>query len=229
MIELIELSHRYPGSASPVFEGLELFIESQELIFLSGDNGAGKSTLLKIMSTLLAPTSGDCRIAGFSAARSPREVRRQLAWASGSDGGFFPRLTGVENLSFFAAMLGLAGQRADARVRRLLEVFDLEEAARLPTFQLTSGMRQRLGLARSLLGDAPVVLWDEPTRSLDPNQIERLQSALDRELADKTIVMAVHEGSSPCRGRRPGRHLLLREGRLHEAHPVTSVAREMRS
>jgi ABC-type multidrug transport system ATPase subunit len=138
-----------------------------EVVGLVGPNGAGKTTLLKIVASLLEPTVGRVSIAGYDIVRRRREACRRMGLVLEGDRGIYDRLTGRENLEFFGVMAGLtrtvAGQRADV----LLDELGLADRDKL-AFGYSAGMRMRLSIARALLADPPVLVLDEPTRSLDP-------------------------------------------------------------
>lgn len=151
----------------PALAGVSLEAAQGESVALLGANGAGKSTLLRILATLLLPTRGSARIAGHDVAGDPRAVRRNLGFHAGSDLGFYPRLTGRENLFFFARLNHLSSAEVSSRIRRLCEPFGIGEALDRQVRTLSAGTIQRLSLARALLHQPRVLLLDEPTRSLD--------------------------------------------------------------
>ena len=146
---------------------ISLQVESGEALALLGANGAGKSTLLRIIATLLLPTRGIAKVAGFDAARQPAEVRRHLGYHAGSDLGFYARLTGAENLRFFGRLNHLSDSFVRSRISALADRFELGEALDRQVRTLSSGTIQRLSLMRALLHQPEVLLLDEPTRSLD--------------------------------------------------------------
>jgi ABC-type multidrug transport system ATPase subunit len=148
--------------------GVSFHVEEGKVLALVGENGAGKSTLLRILSTLLVPTNGRAAIVGFDVEREPARVRRHIGYHSGADFGFYGRLTGRENLEFFASMNGLPRHATAARITELTEHLGLAPALDRQTRGLSSGTINRLGLARAILHRPPVLLLDEPTRSLDP-------------------------------------------------------------
>lgn len=148
--------------------GVSFDVEQGQVLAVVGENGAGKSTLLRILSTLLVPTTGRAVVGGFDVEREAARVRRHIGYHSGADFGFYGRLTGRENLEFFASMSGLSRQAANDRIAELTEHLGLAQALDRQTRGLSSGTINRLGLARAILHRPPVLLLDEPTRSLDP-------------------------------------------------------------
>jgi ABC-2 type transport system ATP-binding protein len=162
---------------------------------LLGPNGAGKTTLLKILSGLVLPTSGEARVGGRDARREEAPVQRILGFVTSDERSFYWRLTGKENLQFFGSLYQLHGQGLQDRIRFLLERLDLADQAGKPFRDYSSGMKQRLAVARALLHDPPVLLLDEPTRSLDPISAKHLRRFLAEELngkEGKTLLLATH-------------------------------------
>jgi sodium transport system ATP-binding protein len=138
-----------------------------EALGLLGANGAGKSTLLRIIATLLLPTRGAARVAGFNTVNESREVRRRLGYHAGTDNGFYARLTARQNLSFFGRLNQLSSAETNKRIDELAAQFRIQESLDRQVRTLSTGTVQRLSLVRALLHRPPVLLLDEPTRSLD--------------------------------------------------------------
>jgi sodium transport system ATP-binding protein len=175
--------------------GLSLEVQRGEAVALLGANGAGKSTLLRILATLLLPTRGQARIAGHDAVLDPRAVRRQLGYHAGSDLGFYARLTGRENLRFFARLNHLSTSVISERIAQLARQFGLNEALDRQVRTLSSGTVQRLSLARTLLHQPAVLLLDEPTRSLDAIAAAEFRRFLKGEVlrrGDTSLLFASH-------------------------------------
>jgi ABC-type multidrug transport system ATPase subunit len=175
--------------------GLSFEVREGEALALLGANGAGKSTLLRILATLLLPTDGAARVAGYDAVREPKEVRRRLGYHGGTDHGFYARLTGRENLQFFGRLNHLSSAAAKQRIARLAGQFRLEEALDRQVRTLSSGTVQRLSLARALLHRPSVLLLDEPTRSLDAIAAMEFRRFLKKEIvqgAGTSLLFASH-------------------------------------
>jgi ABC-type multidrug transport system ATPase subunit len=175
--------------------GISFEVRLGEALALLGANGAGKSTLLRILATLLLPTGGRAQIAGHDAVLDPRAVRRQLGYHAGSDIGFYPRLTGRENLRFFGRLNHLSNAAASHRTAHLAQQFHLEEALDRQLRTLSSGTVQRLSLARALLHEPRVLLLDEPTRSLDAIAASEFRRFLKSEVlrrGDTSLLFASH-------------------------------------
>jgi ABC-2 type transport system ATP-binding protein len=177
-------------------DGLDIAVGRGRVFCLLGPNGAGKTTLLKVLATLVLPDGGRALVDGRDVARDPARAKAAVGFAVGDERSFYWRLTGRENLEFFAALYGLRGERRAGRVDELLRLAKLEEAAGQRFNGYSTGMRQMLGFARALLADASVLLVDEPTRSLDPQAGDRIRAFLRGELAGrqgKTVVWATHD------------------------------------
>lgn len=174
-------------------KGISLNIPRGEVFGLLGPNGSGKSTTLKLISTVLLPDRGVILVNGADTQRDARRVREQVGFALASERSFFPRLTVRENLEFFAALEDVPRRECADRIERVLAQVELDVHARKQVMKLSSGLQQRLGIARALVKQPRVLLLDEPTRSLDPVAAEHLWS-LVRQLAAAsiTVLLATH-------------------------------------
>ncbi len=157
-------------------------VRAGEIFGLIGRNGAGKTTLTKIVATLVQPTDGTVTVNGYDSVRDEERVRAQVGLATAEERSFYWRLTAQQNLLFFARLYGLSDQQAAQRIHELIARFELEEVARRRFGELSTGNKQRLAFARAMLARPPVLLLDEPTRSLDPLAAARMR-ALINELA----------------------------------------------
>lgn len=165
------------------------------ILALVGPNGAGKTTLLKLLSTLLLPDEGEVRVNGCSSLKDASKIRETVAFTMGYERGFYWRLTARENLEFFATLYDLSRSRTREKIGEASRLFGMEEYLDRSYQALSTGMRQRVALARSFLNGASLLLADEPTRSLDPLARRELR-VLFRKLATehgKTIVLATHD------------------------------------
>src|SRR3954471_6679105 len=150
-----------------VLDGIDLDVAEGTVFALLGANGAGKTTAIHILSTLLAADAGEVRIGGHDALRDPAAVRR-LIGLTGQVTAVDGQFTGEENLRLMADLHHLGRERGRARVAKLLERFDLADAATKPASTYSAGMRRRLDLAMTLVGDPRIIFLDEPTTGLDP-------------------------------------------------------------
>ena len=185
----------FEPASRPALQGVSFEVQQGEAVALLGANGAGKSTILRILATLLLPTRGHAFVSGHDTSQDPRSVRRHLGYHAGSDQGFYPRLTGRENLLFFGQLNHLT--RADTlnRIAELAETFHLGDALDQQVRTLSSGTTQRLSLARALLHKPTVLLLDEPTRSLDAIaavEFRRFLSAVVLRDARTSLLFASH-------------------------------------
>jgi ABC-2 type transport system ATP-binding protein len=151
-----------------VLKGINLQIEEGEIFGILGPNGAGKTTLLSILSTLLLPDRGKVQILGIDGLQDGHRIREKVNISSGN-ANFLWSLTVRENLHFYGMLYGLAGKQREEKVKALVSLFNLEEHRDVPFDRLSTGMKQRLSLAKSLLNDPAVLFLDEPTVGLDPS------------------------------------------------------------
>lgn len=183
------------GQDATALRGVSMQVKVGERVALVGPNGAGKSTLLRILATLLSPTGGTASVAGYDVERQRRQVRASIGHMSGDDRSFFWPLTAVENLRFFASLQGYEGGRAQELVREMVSGVGLDPDDGRPVSAFSSGMRQRLGLARALLHDPPILLLDEPTANLDAASRERLVETIRTlsSASQRTVLFATHD------------------------------------
>jgi ABC-2 type transport system ATP-binding protein len=175
--------------------GISFQVECGEAVAIVGPNGAGKTTLLRTLATLLVPTRGRALLGGFDIEREAAGARRRLGYHTGGDEGFYARLTGRQNLAFFAAMNNLTGVNAHERITAVTERMGISGEIDRQVRTLSTGITHRLGLARALLHGPAVLLLDEPTRSLDPLAAADFRRLLKDELVRRrgtTLLFASH-------------------------------------
>ncbi|MEU1900128.1 ABC transporter ATP-binding protein [Nocardiopsis dassonvillei] len=189
MLDLTDVTKVYRGGLRAV-DGVTLSLRPGVLGLL-GPNGAGKSTLMRIVATAARPTSGRVLFEGTDVTARPRSLRRTLGYLP-QDFGFYPNLTAREFLSYLAAAKGVGARTARARIGELLEFVALDGAAdrRLGTY--SGGMVRRVGIAQALLNDPRVIVMDEPTVGLDPEERARFHSLLSELAADRVVVLSTH-------------------------------------
>jgi ABC-2 type transport system ATP-binding protein len=207
-------------------DGVSVEAREGEIFGLLGPNGAGKTTLLKIIACLVLPSGGRALVNGHDVARDDRAVKRSIGFVTSDERSFYWRLTGRENLHFFGRLYGLEPPACRRRANELLEAMDLGAIADQQFLDYSSGMKQRLAVARALLHDPPILCLDEPTRSLDPIAAKHLRrfavDRLNRERG-KTLLLATHnlqEAEEMC-----GRLLVLHRGRVLRQGTVAEVTR----
>lgn len=174
---------------------VSLTVKKGEIMGLLGPNGAGKTTLIKILSTLVTPDSGEGKISGLSLATQSLAIRNKIGMVSTNDRTFYWRLTGRENLDFFATLYNLDGSIKAERIDKALQLTGMEDKAESRFMSYSSGQKQRLAIARAVLADPEVLLMDEATTSLDPIAKRKLLNFTKETLAkqeQKTIVWCTH-------------------------------------
>lgn len=174
---------------------VSLEIKAGEIFGLLGPNGAGKTTLIKILATLIFPDSGSGSICGYDLFRQSHHVRHMIGLVNTSERSFYWRLTGRQNLDFFATLYDLRGQHAKNRITELLHFVGLQDMAEIPFMKYSSGQKQRLAIARALLATPEVLLMDEPTNSLDPFAASEIRKFTKEELVarhGKTVLWCTH-------------------------------------
>ena len=178
---------------SVALRDINLEIPRGAVFGLLGPNGAGKTTTVRILSTLLTPTSGTARVLGFDVESEAKQVRRNTGFILGGERGLYGRITGEQNMRFFAALNHIRPRDAKRRIDQLLDRVGLTEHAKTPVENYSRGMKQRLHVARGLLTDPPVLFMDEPTIGIDPIGAQELRNYVP-ELAGegKTILLTTH-------------------------------------
>jgi len=176
-------------------DNVSLDIREGEVFGLLGPNGSGKTTLLKLLSTILSPTSGTARLFGIDVRQQPRRVRQLVGLVTAEERSLYWRLTARQNLRFFLSLYGVNGRRAETRIDSLLDLFMLTEVANVRVAEYSTGMRQKLSIARGLLSEPRLLFLDEPTRGLDPAAAHNLlQLVRDRAVRhlENTVILTTH-------------------------------------
>jgi ABC-2 type transport system ATP-binding protein len=170
-------------------------IQTGDRVAVMGPNGAGKTTLLKMISGLLFPTEGEVRVKGRSTLHDNAAARKSVGFVFNEERSFYWRLTAVQNLEFFGALDNLRGAQLKGRIRELIHMVGLEDAGDKMLSGYSSGMKQRLALARVLIADPEVLILDEPTRALDPVACDEMVNLILTDIhrgANKTLLIATH-------------------------------------
>jgi len=161
------------------------------VLALVGPNGAGKSTLMRIVATITKPTEGRVTWNGTDIAHSPDELRSVLGYLP-QDFGIYPNLNAVEFLEYLAALKGLDGRAARVRIQELLHIVNIFEVRRRPLGGYSGGMKQRVGIAQALLNDPQLLIVDEPTAGLDPEERVRFRNLLTDLAGERIVILSTH-------------------------------------
>ena len=178
-------------SAVEALTGINLDIGKGEVFGLIGKNGAGKTTLTKIIATLVQPTSGTVTVFGHDSIKDDVRVRSMLGLATAEERSFYWRLTSSQNLLFFSRLHGMTDREAKSRIAALFEQLDIADLAKRRFSDLSTGNKQKLAVARALLPEPPLLLLDEPTRSLDPLAAAEMRNLIG-SLEDVTVLLTSH-------------------------------------
>jgi ABC-2 type transport system ATP-binding protein len=190
MIETEDLSKRF--SDLWAVDGVTLSVGAGQILALLGQNGAGKTTTVRMLTSLIRPTRGRARVAGYDVALQERQVRGSVGVLT-EQHGLYGRMTALEYLDFFGRLHQLADETRRRRIRDLLEYFGLQDVAANRVGEYSKGMRQKLALARALLHEPPILLLDEPTSAMDPESARLVRDEIARLRSEqRTIVICTH-------------------------------------
>lgn len=204
-IETVNLTKKFPipGGISDFLSGpssskevvaldsVSISIPQGKLFGLIGPNGAGKTTLIKILCTLIWPTSGRALIDGHDVIEDDVRVRSSIGLVSGEERSFYWRLTGRQNLEFFATLYNLPRAVAGKKIEQLLEELDLKEHANRKFYTYSAGIKQRMAIARGLLNDPSTLFLDEPTKSLDPASAQHIREIIREKIVNEREATAI--------------------------------------
>jgi len=217
MIEANGLSKYYGIFAAA--RDISFEVSQGEVVAFLGPNGAGKSTTMKMLTGFLSPSEGTAKIAGYNVATDRLEAARRLGYLP-ENGPLYPDMTPQSLLEFFADARGMSVGYKQQRIEVVIELCDLSTVLHKPVGKLSKGFRQRVGMAQALLHEPDVLILDEPTAGLDPNQIYEVRNTLRRLGQNKTILLSTHilqEVQAMC-----SRVVMIVEGRKVYDGPVTA-------
>ena len=218
-ISLQELTMTYP-SGKKALQGVNLELDSPSLVGLLGPNGAGKSTLMKLLVAGLLPTGGAIRVDGEPLLRRERALKARLGYLP-QDFGLYDELTVTQFLDYMGALKGLRDSRA--AIQSAVEEVHLEEKARAKIRTLSGGQRQRVGIAQALLGEPELLIFDEPTVGLDPEERIHFRNLFSRLAQKRLVLLSTHiieDVQSVC-----SRLLVLHRGKLRFDGPPEELIR----
>ncbi|MCB2155833.1 ABC transporter ATP-binding protein [bacterium] len=189
MVELKELRKRF-GPITAV-DGVSFQVDKGEVLGFLGPNGAGKSTTMKMLTCFLAPTSGTASVCGFDILEKPTQVRSRIGYLP-EGAPAYPDMTPTSFLNFIAEIRGLKGSSKKKAIDRVWELVDLKGVMHQPIETLSKGYKRRVGLAQAILADPDVLILDEPTDGLDPNQKHEVRTLIKEMSKDKVIILSTH-------------------------------------
>ena len=224
-VALQELSKTYPGGKQAV-NRISLSLSQGEVFGFLGPNGAGKTTTVKLLNGMLLPSEGNCQVFGINPAEQPEKVHA-LAGVVTEHAQMYDHLTGLENLKFYASVFGIQAAEGEKRARLFLKELELEQAGDRKLSAYSTGMRQRLSLARALIHRPKVLFLDEPTSGLDPESAQKVNQMISRLAGQEgvTVFLCTHQlryAQEICT-----RYGFLEEGRLLESGTLEQLLRRI--
>ena len=174
-------------------DGVSFQVKKGEIFGLLGQNGAGKTTIIKMLITLLAPSSGTCKVLGYNTYGEEKAFRNKINFIFGGEMGVYRRLSARDNLKYFANLYYMNNDQAEKQIDNLLELVDLKDKADVLVETFSKGMIQRLQIARGLINDPEIIFMDEPTIGLDPFGAKMLRDIIKiLKCHGKTIILTTH-------------------------------------
>ncbi len=190
MIEAENLTKKFEDFTA--VDQIQLNVPSGQVLALLGPNGAGKTTTVRMLTSILRPTAGWARVAGYDVVKQADKVRASVGVLT-ENHGLYVRMNAEEYLLFFAQLYGFEPKQAKLRFGQMLEKFGLGEARRKRLGEYSKGMRQKLALVRALLHDPPVLLLDEPTSAMDPESARTVRDEIQGlRTSERTIILCTH-------------------------------------
>lgn len=174
-------------------DGISFEVRRGEIFGLLGQNGAGKTTTIKMLTTLLAPTAGTCKVLGCDTFGQEKQIRKRINFIFGGEMGVYRRLSARDNLRYFSNLYLIPGKERDVRIEKILKLVDLADRADDLAETYSKGMIQRLQIARGLINDPEILFMDEPTVGLDPLGARMLRDIIRRlKEQGKTVLLTTH-------------------------------------
>jgi len=195
MIRIQGLTKEFQDSGGGVFralDGISLDVRPGEIVGLLGPNGAGKTTCLRILSTVLRPTRGIVEVAGLNVMKDPEGVRRRIGFMSGNT-GIYDRMTAHEMVEYFGRLYGIQENKLQSRIHEVFDILQMHEIRDRLGSKMSTGMKQKVSIARTIVHNPPVIIFDEPTSGLDilvrRNVLEAVETLRDE---GKCIIFSTH-------------------------------------
>lgn len=220
MLEVKELSKKFKDTV--VVDKLSFNVNKGEIVGLLGENGAGKTTTLRMISTMLKITSGEVRVNDYDASKEPEKVRREIGILFGGDIGLYDRLTGRENIRYFANLFGIKNDEANKRIDELSKDFGMEDYIDKKVGKFSRGMKQKVSISRSIVHNPSVMLFDEPSTGLDVRATRVVHQFIKKcKEENKTILFSSHsmaEVEKLC-----DRVIIIHKGKLVEQGRINEL------
>lgn len=220
MLEVKELSKKFKDTV--VVDKLSFNVNKGEIVGLLGENGAGKTTTLRMISTMLKITSGEVKVNDYDASKEPEKVRREIGILFGGDIGLYDRLTGRENIRYFANLFGIKDDEANKRIDELSKDFGMEDYIDKKVGKFSRGMKQKVSISRSIVHNPSVMLFDEPSTGLDVRATRVVHQFIKKcKEENKTILFSSHsmaEVEKLC-----DRVIIIHKGKLVEHGRISEL------
>jgi len=202
-------------------DDVTLSINEGEIVGLLGPNGAGKSTMMKIITCFIPPTKGEVKVYNYDINEEPMKIRSLIGYLP-EQNPLYNELYVRENLEFIAGIHGIKGNRAKERVEQMIEKVGLTKEVRKKIGMLSKGYKQRVGIAQALIHDPKILILDEPTTGLDPNQLVEIRTLIKELGKEKTVILSTHimqEVEAVC-----SRAIIINNGKLVADDSVKALA-----
>ena len=220
MLQVNNLSKKFKDKIA--VNNISFTVSPGEIVGLLGENGAGKTTTLRMISTMLKISEGEILVNNYNAAKDPEKVRNEVGILFGGDVGLYERLTGRENIKYFADLYGMKKNETNKRIDELAKSFEMEDYINKPVSKYSRGMKQKISIARSIIHTPSVMLFDEPTTGLDVSASRVVQDfILKCKEEGKTILFSSHsmkEVEKLC-----DRVVIINKGTLLENCTITEL------
>ena len=187
MLKLINLCKSF--KKTKVVDNLSFTVDEGEIVGLLGENGAGKTTTLRMISTMLEITDGEIKVNDIDVKSEPEKVRKEIGILFGGDVGLYDRLSGRENIRYFANLYGMNNKEANERIDELAKNFNMEDYIDKPVGKYSRGMKQKISIARSIVHNPSVMLFDEPTTGLDVSAARTIQDFILKCKEENKIIL----------------------------------------